>query len=551
MAIKIPRYDSPTVEPGAMPTPHMMGATPVAFGAGIAKEFDEIAKKEIAKANTAAVLNARIALNGFEQNAYYGDNTKDGQGVLKKRGLAAAKDEQIILKNFKTWAEDYEKKNLFGSEQKLAFKAMVGERLMSMQETLARHSRKELEWHNDETLKATEQSSFDRIGMLYDQPDQIEKEIAIIKFARSNRLDQEGIGTDPESATIRANYLKDVESKARSLVVSKMMDNGQFMGAKEYLAKHKDDMNVDDYDKTERALKPLSDAQSGTEAATRLFDANPDGNIAEAMKKLRAELKDNPSALKHGESELKSMFSERRMAKEQEADEAEAAVYAKLARGERPSNSELVRLSKADPKRLTQILEREQDRAERAADRAERRADRLERRSERENGNQLLNWSSLVQDPASLIKVNLDKLYVNGQISKQGYADLSRRRGEIINNPAKEQAIRSKSDAVNGILKAAGLKAGTDEHNRAWQVVENIMRTKEKPTYDDTLNAARLAVREVPRPGRDKPLWKMGVSDVPVEEQTKIRADFRKRLRRDPTAGEITYYYGMKQLKGK
>ena len=99
---------------------------------------------------------------------------------------------------------------------------MVGERLMSMQETLARHSRKELEWHNDETLKATEQSSFDRIGMLYDQPDQIEKEIAIIKFARSNRLDQEGIGTDPESATIRANYLKDVESKARSLVVSKM-----------------------------------------------------------------------------------------------------------------------------------------------------------------------------------------------------------------------------------------------------------------------------------------------------------------------------------------
>lgn len=551
MAIKIPRYDSPTVEPGAMSTPHMTGATPEAFGAGIAKEFDEIAKKEIAKANTAAALNARIALNGFEQNAYYGDNTKDGQGVLKKRGLAAAKDEQITLKNFKTWAEDYEKKNLFGSEQKLAFKAMVGERLMSMQETLARHSRKELEWHNDETLKATEQSSFDRIGMLYDQPDQIEKEIAIIKFARSNRLDQEGVGTDPESATIRANYLKDVESKARSLVVSKMMDNGKFTGAKEYLSKHKDDMNVDDYDKTERALKPLSDAQSGTEAATRLFDANPDGNIAEAMKTLRVELKDNPSALKHGESELKSMFSERRMAKEQEADEAESAVYAKLARGERPSNSELVRLSKADPKRLNQILEREQDRAERAADRAERRADRAERRSELENGNQLLNWSSLVQDPASLKKVNLDKLYVNGQISKQGYADLSRRRGEIINNPAKEQAIRGKSDAVNGILKAAGLKAGTDEHNRAWQVVENIMRTKEKPTYDDTLNAARLAVREVPRPGRDKPLWKMGVSDVPVEEQAKIRADFRQRLKRDPTSGEITYYYGMKQLKGK
>jgi hypothetical protein len=157
-----------------------------------------------------------------------------------------------------------------------------------------------------------------------------------------------------------------------------------------------------------------------------------------------------------------------------------------------------------------------------------------------------------VQDPGSLKRVNLDKLYLTGGISKQGYQDLSRRRSEIINNPAKEEHARSKAEAVNAILGAAGLKTKTNAHNRAWQVVENIVKTKQNPTYDDYQTAARLAITDVSGSGwGSTPFYKMGVSDVPVMERRKVEDAFFQRFKRKPTDGEVVFYYGMGRMKGQ
>lgn len=556
MPITIPRYSEAQVDPNSEPLPRAHGLSPEAFGAGLARGLgqtagvmDDLAKKAVADTNTAATLNARNFLFQVESDTLYGDNSKPGQGVLKKKGLAAAQDEQFALNNYKKQVEEYEK-TLGNDDQKLVFRTMAGERGISIQRMLAQHSRKEMDWHQDETLKATEETSRDRISMLYNQPDEVDREIAIIKFARNKRLDDMGVGNDPESAVIRANYLKDGESKALGAVVDSYMKAGGYKAATDFLEKNKDRFHGDDYDKRMGQIRPLADAQTGGDVAKEIFDLNPDGKITDSMSVLRERLKDNPAAKKHGEAELKAMYVERETARKQEADEAENAVYARLVTGQRPTAEEWSRLAKADPKRIDKIQdemrreqERAEDRRERELDRAERRADRAERRADRDNGNQLMNWSNLVQDPASLKGANLDRLYYTGALSKQGYADLSRRRSELINSPEKENWARSKSEVVNDIFRAAGIKDKTGAHAKAWEFVENSTdRILKNPTMEDYKRAAREAVYKVP--GTGEQFYNLTIDDVPAGERANVTKAFQKRFGRAPTSPEIAYYYG-------
>lgn len=252
MPITVPRYNEAQVDPNNESLPRAHGLSPEAFGAGLARglnsvagNMNDLARKAVADANTAATLNARNFLFQVESDTLYGDNDKPGQGILKKKGLAAAQDEQTALESFKRRAEEYER-TLSNDDQKLTFRTMASERFISMQKMLAQHSRNEMNWHQDETLKATEQASFDRVGMLHNQPNEVDREIAIIKFARNKRLDDLGLGNDPESAAIRAGYLKDAESKARNVVIGKMQDEGRYEEALDYLERHKEAFNFDE-----------------------------------------------------------------------------------------------------------------------------------------------------------------------------------------------------------------------------------------------------------------------------------------------------------------
>lgn len=285
MPITVPRYNESVIKPERAEFARAHGVDPEAFGAGLAQglstlsaQLTEASRQQVIKANTAALLNARTAINAQEQERLYGDPNKPGFGILRKRGLAAAQDESLALENFKRWASNFEM-GLANEPQKAAFRTMADERLQSMRNTLTRHTRKEMDWHRDETLKATEQSSLDRISNLYDNPDEVEREIQVIKFARNNRLDQEGVGTDPESSTIRSNYLKDAESKARGVVVSRMLDNGQYETALAYIEQHEDAFSHDEKLNI-RAIKRDAEAEAARVQKAQLEQARQEANKA-------------------------------------------------------------------------------------------------------------------------------------------------------------------------------------------------------------------------------------------------------------------------------
>lgn len=506
MGITVPRYDESQIDPARRPTPRAQGLGAEAFGAGLAhglavsgRVMADEARRQVVRANTAKVYESRNAMNAQELDRLYGDSSKPGFGVLKKRGLAAAQDEQAVLGGFKQWGDEYEK-TLANDDQKMAFRAMMNDRLASMQENLIKHSRKEMDWHQGEVLKATQQSSLDRIGTFYGDPKEVEKEIEVMKLAGSNRLDQEGVGTDPESATIRANYLKGIESKARGLVVEKYLESDDFPAAKKYLEDHRDTFHADDLAKLEHAV---------------------------------------------GQEEIAFQKQQEKIQK-QKADDAETAVLHAIAQVELNGGIARLRdipkdqfnvLMQLNPKRADDILdelrrerEHQENLAEAKADRAERRADRRERQAERETSAQNMNWSNLVLDPASLKAANLDKMYLKGAISKQHYADLTRKKSELLNNPEREKHIRTRSAAMEDILGAAGIKQKTENHVKAVEYIESRLSGIDNPSYEDVQRVTREAVYKVPRDwAKDKPAYQMTIDDVPGKERKAIVQAFKQK----------------------
>lgn len=246
MPIKIPRYNESQVEHQGVGTPHAEGYGPAAFGGGLAQglqavseDMFQLAAEKQKNINKIVALNARTAVNAAEYDLDNGDEKQPGFGLMKKKGLAAVQDEPIALENFKKRLGQI-RGSLTNDDQRLAFDAIAADRLSFIQNHIAENSRKEMDWHNAESLKATIESSLTRVGTHHKEPNEVARELDIIKYSVDNQLTQQGLGTTDADKVIRNRYMKDAEDKVHALVLEKYLDEDDYVSALQYVEKHPD-----------------------------------------------------------------------------------------------------------------------------------------------------------------------------------------------------------------------------------------------------------------------------------------------------------------------
>lgn len=510
MALTVPRYESPTVNVAPVATPQ---ATPLgadAFGAGVARGLNQvaqdafaIAKEEKRKADQKALYDFRVGLDGDENNVSFGDDQTEG--FLSLRGEDTTKHLDAYLEDFRNKVTE-RKKGAVNEEQKMAFDVMAAEREKRIEAQFRRHANTEFQASVDASQKALEDSTIRNIGNYYNDDVRFGQELAV---GRQTIIeDAENKGQAPEVKKFR---LDTFTSKAYSERIDRMMLESP-QEAKKFLDENSDLMTSDDVAKYQKAIKPLVAGQEGLNAATEIFNANPDGDVATLMKSMRDKFKGNPDALKHGETELKAMVTERKAAKEQEVKAVEAEVYGYLAKvqlaGRVPKKSDVpaevwAKLAKADPEKINTITDEMRRESEHQTDRARAEQDRAEAKMTNER---LTTWSMLKLNPALLTKTNLDSLLVSGKLAKNQYTDLVTDQRAILNDKSgvKAETILSNKQAVDGVLLGAGIKEKDkpEQYMKFYEAMNGRLKTFKaetgaEPKQDDIIKTARGLLTEV------------------------------------------------------
>lgn len=568
LTVTVPRYEEDTRVAPLNTGNRAQGLGPEAFGAGIgtglrqvSSDLQTIALEERAKADRTATIDARTKLDQAEVDLLYHPEA----GALAKRGKDAFGIGDTTLPMFDDKAAEIES-SLSTPEQKQTFKLLANQRRVEVDKQLQRHIQGEMKSYADETNKAALESTLNNVVRFYKDPERLEQEK---KFGQALIMsDTDNKGKPPEYIKLRMDSWN---SKVHESVIDQLsVDNA--VEAQDYFTKNRDQMLPADAAKVEKHLKPLATKQIGMDTALELGLTLGEKPLTEILGEVRTRLKSNPDALNIAETQLKQMESERLFQVKQEAEAAAKPIYKRIAEiqlsgraaklSDIPSE-EWATLMKKAPEEAGKIqdairreIQGEEDRKERKADREERRQDREERKAERGTMTQLLNWSNLNGDPDSLSKANLDALYTQGQLSKEGYKSLSTKQSELRQNPDKGNAIRTEKDIAEDILKGVKLKQGDDNHSLAWNYIENRKKmftdeNKRQPTRKEFEDIVRESVYKVDVAGSvlDKPLYAVTFDKIPKAEKTKI-IDAFNRHNRPYTEAEVVRAYGQKLMKG-
>ncbi|MCL5883860.1 MAG: hypothetical protein M1377_00640 [Deltaproteobacteria bacterium] len=314
---KIPRYTR-QVEAAAIPVPEgapqATALPPEAFGAGLAKGMDvvsKVLKEEKDYADRSAYQDARTETDGKINDLLSHPET----GALTTKGKNAFGIDQPTLEAFDQLAQ--EKENSLGNDaQKNAFRSFIKERRVDVEKQIQRHINQELDAYDAETSKASIETTTNNVWLHYQDPDRVEREhkfgVATILSERSTR------GASPESTKSRIDAWNSI---VYSTVVTRMMTEGAAAQAKTYFESVKDRITAADQEKLGKALKPMASAQIGLDTALNVFRTDPTKSVDLMMNEVRGRLRQDPDSLKHAETELKAMVTERETGRKQRVED--------------------------------------------------------------------------------------------------------------------------------------------------------------------------------------------------------------------------------------
>lgn len=596
MAIVVP-YQPNQVENAAIARPQMSGEDSVAVAGerlgkaiqGVGGELSDLAQQALERQNRDAAIEANLTLQNLANDESFVQTSK-----RKKEVMASPGSEAVIGPNGEVvkpavpakqdihdegMGSYWQKANAFiatlpSEYQKKEALKLAKEKSISLEMDLLRHKRSEINDYSKEIATTLVRANIDQMALRYNDTNAVEIAAGTVQKAVNDLAQTER--WDPTTAALMTKtYL----SQGYSAVINRMAADDKMgaTAAKAYydIIKDKGVLTSDDAAGIDKTLKPLVTKQVGLDTALALGKQLGAKSLTEILDQARTQLKSNPDALVFAESQIKAMEQERLAGVKAKQEEAAKPVHDTLAKmimaGKTPKITDIPTaqwnaLVAVDPEEAQKIVEHVKGKWQEEVDRQERKA--REARTEAQAVKtaadqakmlpQLMNAVALQNDPESLRNVNLDKLLVDGAISKTQYPQLAAKQRELIADPEKGRYIRSESTAVNDILEAGKLKPGTEDHALAYDYVENG-----KAAYMAENKGAAPPRKEVERLAREalykvdglrgtiwgsKPAYEVGFDDIPTADREKIIDAFRRRGRAY-TEDQIVHAYVTKRSR--
>lgn len=258
-------------------SPDDFGASALAKGAkDMAAGLQQYANKAKRDADSTAVLEADRKLGEWENRNLY--DAKDGAyQVLGKDSMALP--ERLMPDLDKTIAEI--EAGLTGDEQKNTFRRLSGTRRLDVDRGLQNHISKQISIYQEQASSAYVDNAVEAAAANYDDPERIATEVSRIELAFTSRAQVTG-----EAPEVTQKLITDKTSDAHVGVVNRMLSEGRYSWAREYLKANKDDISATKIDEVEKAVRTGAVREEAQDHADTIMGSAKDRAkaLAEARK---------------------------------------------------------------------------------------------------------------------------------------------------------------------------------------------------------------------------------------------------------------------------
>lgn len=245
----VPRLGQQQVQASLGPEMKVSQSAPIeAFGGGKALSgLDSVVglvEKIRNDADDMAVLEAETKLSKFENEFMYGDN-----GAYKKQG----KDSFSLTEDFNK-AYSAKKEEIYGSlsseRQRSKFGIKADQRKQSIEKDLMRHISVESQKYDDQTTNDYLKNEKEYLANNYQNPERIAESFSRQTSELMKYADRKGLSEESTKQLLINNY-----SKSHYSVISRMVDNGDDIGAEKYFNANKDYIIGDDFKRAKDELE--------------------------------------------------------------------------------------------------------------------------------------------------------------------------------------------------------------------------------------------------------------------------------------------------------
>lgn len=567
----IPRYDGPQLQQQGIPDARqttLSGATPDgAFGEALARGLGNVGvvlQKAQDDADKVRVFEARNKLQNAVNDSLYG---KDG--VFNRKGKNAA--------NAATqWETDFDKVSQeIGTDltprQREMYEQAAAEIRTPHRKQVLNYETDQWRAVEDETYEASATTSLSTIGLNWNNPEIIQRELAVMDGAIIKK--NQTRGSDAEVANLERQKWT---SQAHAQVAAAALTAGNVQYAKEYFTQHRDQLMPQERLRLEATINAESDKVQGINTAMSLYQkygAAEDLDVEGMMNAARTTLKSQPDALAVAEREIKSMVAERdisrRRVQDDALDEVTNAIVGVRSRGRVPSIKDVptkafLAMDAEKKNSVLNLIETLQDRAQRDA--KERRSE-AEKAQEKQNSRAALAaYYQLVNNPDELKNRNLlgdAALFLGSSDGEKYFGQLITAQKDLRKGKADALTqIQGDSEMVNSYLKSAGLGKDDEAKVEAFGKFQTKLSAfeasegrKAKPEEKRRLAQDMFLKREVViNWGRDvaKPAFQFTPEDVeriktidnvPESARQEIAADWQSEFGTAPTPKQIVDLY--------
>ena len=316
---QVPRLNGSQVNQAAMPNIRVSTDAPAAaFGLGPAaqKASDAVvgfAEKIKKNADQVAVLDAENKLTEFETKFLYDPEN----GAARKKGKDAFGVPEQLSQEYEKALSEIEG-NLSNDVQRLAFREKSNNKRQELDRQIMRHVGAQIDQYDDEVTQASIDLAQNSAINGYQNPEVVFQNIGKQKEEIMKYADRKGMS--PEMTRL---MVEKAESKTHGGVISRMVDNGDDIGAEGYFKANKEYITDGSVGKMEELV--FESSMKGK--AQRFADDVMNKGITKQQAMVEASKIENPRIREATESRVAKMFSmKEEAAREQQEKLLEFAV---------------------------------------------------------------------------------------------------------------------------------------------------------------------------------------------------------------------------------
>lgn len=247
------------------------------LGAGLqnlAGQLGQIGAERAAKkkkdADATAIMEADRKISEWENRNLY-DAETGGFNVLGKDAMGLP--ERLLPDLDKTISEI--ETGLANDDQKIAFRRMAIARRSDVDRGLENHISKQIQVYEEQENQAYVDNAIEAAAANYENPERIATEIDRIEMAYTARAARTN-----EAPDVTKRLIEDATSKAHVGVINRMLGQGRYSWAKEYMKANKDDISATVIDEVEKAVRTGTIREESQDHADTIMAKNPKDRTA-------------------------------------------------------------------------------------------------------------------------------------------------------------------------------------------------------------------------------------------------------------------------------